>query len=138
MIQNVDLVWQSKSLWSIAVLLIKPVKCTLDNSKYTGYNIWHSKDWAALLYQKSWNWKKTSDIKFSVPFLQKKKPRKLMTKKLVTKKISSKWEFKISVSNGRKRKCTCHWSPPWLMYRPRQIRLCWCSRSLANYQVSVI
>jgi len=25
----------------------------LDNSKYTGYNIWHSKDWSALLYQKT-------------------------------------------------------------------------------------
>ena len=33
--------------------LIKSVKCTLDNSKYTGYNIWHSKDWSALLYQKT-------------------------------------------------------------------------------------
>ena len=32
--------------------LIKSEKCTLDNSKYTRYNIWHSKDWSALLYQK--------------------------------------------------------------------------------------
>ena len=28
------------------------VKCTLDNSKYTEYNIWHSKHWSVLLYQK--------------------------------------------------------------------------------------
>ena len=33
--------------------LNKSVKCTLDNSKYTGYNIWRSKDWSALLYQKT-------------------------------------------------------------------------------------
>ena len=26
---------------------------TLDNSKYTGYNIWHLKDWSVLLYQKT-------------------------------------------------------------------------------------
>ena len=32
---------------------IKSVKCTLDNSKKTGYNIWHSKDWSALLYRKT-------------------------------------------------------------------------------------
>ena len=33
----------------------KSVKCTLDNSKYTRYNICHSKDWSALLYQKTEN-----------------------------------------------------------------------------------
>ena len=28
-------------------------ECTLDNCKYAGYNIRHSKDWSALLYQKT-------------------------------------------------------------------------------------
>ena len=32
----------------------KSVKCALDNSKYTRYNIWLSKDWSDLLYQKDW------------------------------------------------------------------------------------
>ena len=33
--------------------LNKSVKCTLDNSKYTGCNMWRSKDWSALLCQKT-------------------------------------------------------------------------------------
>ena len=48
--------WSCPAIWitvKCCCPLIKSVKFNLDNSKYTGYIIWHLKDWSALLYQKT-------------------------------------------------------------------------------------
>ena len=84
MIQNAQ---SRPAIWITEVLLSfnKSVKCTLDNRKYTGYNIWHSKDWSALLYQKT-------DLNLSKP--------KLLAYILKSFGISKKNHHVLTISKG--------------------------------------